>query len=295
MFKLDNILTYTTMNIQILGIFIAIIGGLVVTKLLNIKIEKDSLKEKLTRLDKEIDYNNKRLDIRKDKIYQKNRRSFINEIYEDLPKNSFSIDDYETYDLTYKQRENIVEEVKVYFKSAVEIFKEEHDIEDVDQILIKNGIFQNLDEYDIYHYVGVETATVNRRPSWAPGFDFSAIKLSSKMSSLQENLEERDLTKSYESLNELQQWKLIEKRDIESKLYSIDKNLSLVSDLKIFILTTVFGIMIPQFILCIYPIFHKYAWLKYIFAIYSILSFLICMICMIVYIFSIYTKIKKDN
>ena len=40
MFELNNILNYTSANIQIIGIFIAIIGGLVATKILNTKIEK---------------------------------------------------------------------------------------------------------------------------------------------------------------------------------------------------------------------------------------------------------------
>ena len=54
MFTLENILNYTSVNIQIIGVFIAIIGGLIATKLLNTKIEKDTLKEKLEKLNKEI-------------------------------------------------------------------------------------------------------------------------------------------------------------------------------------------------------------------------------------------------
>ena len=62
MFQLENILTYVSANIQIIGIFIAIIGGLVATKLLNMKIEKDALKEKLIKINKEINfYNNKKI------------------------------------------------------------------------------------------------------------------------------------------------------------------------------------------------------------------------------------------
>ena len=39
MFTLENILNYTSANIQIIGVFIAIIGGLIATKLLNTKID----------------------------------------------------------------------------------------------------------------------------------------------------------------------------------------------------------------------------------------------------------------
>ena len=54
MFELNNILTYANANIQIIGIFIAIIGGLVATKLLNTKIEKDALLDKFDKIEKEI-------------------------------------------------------------------------------------------------------------------------------------------------------------------------------------------------------------------------------------------------
>ena len=38
MFTLENILNYTSANIQIIGVFIAIIGGLIATKLLNKRV-----------------------------------------------------------------------------------------------------------------------------------------------------------------------------------------------------------------------------------------------------------------
>ena len=53
------------MNIQIIGIFIAIIGGIIVTKLLNLKIEKDSLEDKLDIINKQIAYDNERINKRK--------------------------------------------------------------------------------------------------------------------------------------------------------------------------------------------------------------------------------------
>lgn len=56
MFELEKILVYANSNIQIIGIFIAIVGGLVATKLLNAKIERDTLKEKLDKIEKEINF-----------------------------------------------------------------------------------------------------------------------------------------------------------------------------------------------------------------------------------------------
>ena len=69
MFSLDNILTYTSANIQIIGIFIAIIGGLVATKILNTKIEKDTLIEKLSKIEKEIRFYKSRKLTDKEEVY----------------------------------------------------------------------------------------------------------------------------------------------------------------------------------------------------------------------------------
>ena len=76
MFDLNNILTYANSNIQIIGIFIAIIGGLVATKLLNAKIEKDTLKEKLDKINKEIDFNKNKKSGKEYKIYLKKREDY---------------------------------------------------------------------------------------------------------------------------------------------------------------------------------------------------------------------------
>lgn len=84
MFQLENILTYVSANIQIIGIFIAVIGGLVATKLLNMKIEKDALKEKLIKINKEINfYNNKKI-MDEEQLYEINRIDYINYIYKKL-------------------------------------------------------------------------------------------------------------------------------------------------------------------------------------------------------------------
>ena len=104
--------------------------------------------------------------------------------------------------------------------------------------------------------------------------------MDSRFSSLQENLEERDLNNRIDELGELVKWKVIEKEDIESKLTAINNNLNIKNDMILFILITIFGIVIPQIILWIYPLFINYKWLKYVFAIYSIMTFIISMIAM---------------
>ena len=60
MFELSNIIAYTTANIQIIGVFIAIIGGLVATKIINTKIEKYTLIEKKIKIEKEINFYKKK-------------------------------------------------------------------------------------------------------------------------------------------------------------------------------------------------------------------------------------------
>lgn len=290
MFDLENILTYANTNIQIIGIFIAIIGGLVATKLLNAKIEKDTLKEKLDKIQKEIGFNeNKKLG-KEHKAYLKKKEDYMYYIYDKIIENDFNICNYEDYGLTEEQRLSVIDEIKEIMVQAVNIFKEKHKKSDVENILKQNHIQENTIEYTIYDYVGYKTGISSN----SAGPYLSDIRMDSRFSSLQENLEERDLNNRIDELGELVKWKVIEKEDIESKLTAINNNLNIKSDVILFILITIFGIVIPQIILSIYPLFINYKWLKYVFAIYSIMTFIISMIAMLWYVYNLFIKIVKD-
>ena len=290
MFDLENILTYANTNIQIIGIFIAIIGGLVATKLLNAKIEKYNLKEKLDKIQKEIEFNeNKKLG-KEHKAYLKKKEDYMYYIYDKIIENDFNICNYEDYGLTEEQRLSVIDEIKEIMVQAANIFKEKHKKSDVENILKQNHIQENTIEYTIYDYVGYKTGISSN----SAGPYLSDIRMDSRFSSLQENLEERDLNNRIDELGELVKWKVIEKEDIESKLTAINNNLNIKSDVILFILITIFGIVIPQIILSIYPLFINYKWLKYVFAIYSIMTFIISMIAMLWYVYNLFIKIVKD-
>lgn len=296
MFELENILAYANTNIQIIGIFIAIIGGLVATKLLNAKIEKDTLKEKLDKIQKEIEFNeNKKLG-KEHKAYLKKKEDYIYYIYDKIIENDFNICDYEDYGLTEEQRLSVIDEIKEIMVRAAKIFKEKHKKSDVKNILKQNHIQENTIEYTIYDYVGYETGTSSNSagPFGITIPNLSDIRMDSRFSSLQENLEERDLNNRIDELGELVKWKVIEKEDIESKLTAINNNLNIKNDVILFILITMFAIVIPQIILSIYPLFINYKWLKYVFAIYSIMTFIISMIAMLWYVYNLFRKIVKD-
>lgn len=296
MFELDNILAYANTNIQIIGIFIAIIGGLVATKLLNAKIEKDTLKEKLNKLEKEIDFNKEKKLEKEHKSYLKKREDYIYYIYEKIIEKDFEISNYDDYGLNEEQRISIVEEITQLIAQALNIFKENHKKSEVENILKKHHIQENTIEYTIYNYVGYKTGdnTNGTGPFGKTIPDLSDIRTDFRCTSLQENLEERDLNNHIDELNELLKWKLIEKEDIESKVSAISKNLNVKKDVILFILITFFAIIIPQLILSIYPIFVNYKWLKYMFALYSIGTFIITMITMLWYIYNLFENIIKE-
>ena len=140
MFSLDNILTYTSANIQIIGIFIAIIGGLVATKILNTKIEKDTLIEKLSKIEKEIRFYKSRKLTDKEEVYKINKEDYIDYIYEKVEDKDFNIEDYADFNLTLEQRKDIVREIKETINSALKIFNTEHTKDDIPIILKQNHI-----------------------------------------------------------------------------------------------------------------------------------------------------------
>lgn len=293
MFELNNILTYTSSNIQIIGILIAIIGGLVATKILNTKIEKDTLLEKLSKIEKEIRFYKIKKTTDEKEIYNINREAYINYIYEKVLDKDFRIEDYSDYNLTFEQRKEIYIELKEMMSKAFNIFSIEHSRSDIPIILKQNHIKDGTIEYKIYEYIGLRTRKrkVNALGMIDPtDIDFPLIN----PTSLYENLEERDLNNRIDKFDEFIEWKLVEKEDIESKLIAIN-NIELKIDVILFIGITIFAIIIPQLVLCIYPLFINYKFLKYIFAIYSILIFVISMVLMLVYILKLFLNLSKNK
>lgn len=293
MFSLENIISFTNTNIQIIGIFIAIIGGLLVSKLLNLKIEKSELLDKLNILNKEIEFNSDRIKQRKEKIIKNNRETFIDEIYTHVYEEDFDIELYDDHNLSLEERKQIYNDIKDTYKAAEELFSNrEFYYDDIEKILTENKIYNDNEMYWVYYEVGSDFAEIEHG-SYGPFSvpDLSSINISNKFASLQENLEERDLTNDYTKIVDINNWKIIEKKDIERKLNAIDSNLKI--DLLTFLLVTIFGIIIPQIIISIHPLFVNYKFLKYWFAIYSILSFVLSMVAMIIYIFNMYKSLKK--
>lgn len=293
MFTLENILNYTSANIQIIGVFIAIIGGLIATKLLNTKIEKDTLKEKLEKLNKEIRFYQKRKITDEKELYKINKADYITYIYEKVRNKDFKIEDYEDYNLTFEQRREIVKEINELISSALKIFSEPHYKDDIPNILKQNHIKEDTIEYMIYKYVGNNTRIRKTRFGILDPTDIDFDNIS--FVSIPEKLNERDLNNRIDKFDEFIEWKMIEKEDIESKFIALNNNLYVKKDVLLFVFITIFAIIIPQIILSTYPLFVNYKWLKYIFAIYSIITFIISMFFMLWYIFKLFLGISNND
>lgn len=293
MFDLNNILHFAELNIQTIGIFIAIIGGLLVTKLLNLKIEKTELVDKINMLNKEIEYNRERIKIRKERIFKNNREAFIDEIYTHVIEKDFNIDEYESHGLSLEERQQTYNDVMDTYKKAISMFEDrEYYYDDIEKVLYENNIYNDNEMYWVYYEVGSKFAKeeqISYGPIVIPNFNSSIY--SNKIVSFQENMEERDLTNDYTKIVDINNWKIIEKQEIERKIKAI--NINLKSDLLIFLLITIFGIIIPQVIISIHPLFIDYKFLKYWFAIYSILTFIFSMTAMIIYIYNMYKSLQK--
>lgn len=294
MFNLENILNYTSSNMQIIGVFIAIIGGLVATKLLNAKIEKDTLLEKLAKINKEIRFYQKRKITDEDELYKINKEDYIISIYKKVKNKDFNIEDYADCDLTFEQRKEIVKEINGIIDNALKIFSEQHYKDDIPNILKQNHIKEGTIEYMVYKYVGNNTRT---RKTMGFGildptdYDLDDIQFVS----IPERLNERDLNNHIDKLDEFIEWKLIEKEDVETKIMAINNNLNVKKDVLLFIFITIFSIIIPQIVLSIYPLFINYKCLKYIFAVYSMVIFILSMSLMLWYIFKLFLGISNDK
>lgn len=216
MFTLENILNYTSANIQIIGVFIAIIGGLIATKLLNTKIEKDTLKEKLEKINKEIRFYQKRKITDEKELYKINKADYITYIYEKVRNKDFKIEDYEDYNLTFEQRREIVKEINELISSALKIFSEPHYKDDIPNILKQNHIKEDTIEYMIYKYVGNNTRIRKTRFGILDPTDIDFDNIS--FVSIPEKLNERDLNNRIDKFDEFIEWIMKKKKILNQNL-----------------------------------------------------------------------------
>lgn len=261
--------------------------------MLNTKIEKDTLKEKLEKLNKEIRFYQKRKITDEKELYKINKADYITYIYEKVRNKDFKIEDYEDYNLTFEQRREIVKEINELISSALKIFSEPHYKDDIPNILKQNHIKEDTIEYMIYKYVGNNTRIRKTRFGILDPTDIDFDNIS--FVSIPEKLNERDLNNRIDKFDEFIEWKMIEKEDIESKFIALNNNLYVKKDVLLFVSITIFAIIIPQIILSTYPLFVNYKWLKYIFAIYSIITFIISMFFMLWYIFKLFLGISNND
>ena len=185
-----------------------------------------------------------------EEIYKINKEDYIYYIYEKIGDKDFNIENYADYNLTIEQRKAIIQEIKDMMNSALEIFSIEHSGADVSSILQQNHIIEGTIEYIIYEYVGKKTRK-RKISGWGMIEPVDLDLPNIQTTSLYENLEERDLNNRIDKFDEFIEWKLIEKEDIESKLSAIN-NVDVKKDVILFTIITVFAIIIPQLVLCIY-------------------------------------------
>ena len=256
------------------------------------KQEKNELSAKLSVVNEELKYNQNRIEEREEVVYRNNRRDFINQIYDDVLSDNFEIKKYDSCNLALNQRLKIYDDVLEAYKKAETIFsKLKYTTDDIDEILSGYNIFEYDEMYGVYYSAGIEHAQkyTDRFPVIP---DTGALKLYSKFDVLEDRIEKMNLRNDLQRISDIYKWKNIEKQDLENKINAINDTLR--TDLKIFFIATLFGIIVPQLVLCTYPLFKSLKFLKYVFSVYSILSFVMCMFLTFKYIYNLYKSIQND-
>lgn len=110
----DSIISFSFMALQMLGVLIAIIGGLIATKILDNNNKLNELKEKAKDLEKKIEFDKKYIiKVHKELlcIYQENEYiSIIQNIFRE--NDDFDLKEYENKYITIKEREKFFNFVK---------------------------------------------------------------------------------------------------------------------------------------------------------------------------------------
>ena len=296
MFEIDNIISFTSQNIQVLGIFVAIIGGIVASRLLGFKVEREVLIERRKRLIDEINFINTEKDEKVTKLYELRRIDFIQSVYRDVYKDilneSFDIKTYHYLGLSKDERERIVHEILELFIKGFEIFKEEHHESEVKSIIENQNIEMDYIDLELLMYVGKKTSIQPEKlPFMYPNINIDDLP---HFSSLSNNLNEKKIEDIIDEMSSTAKWKKIELDDVEIRIQSIMKSMNIKNDVSLFLLVTTAGIIVPQFVLSIYPLMKDIICLNYLFALYSIFAFLACMISMLMYVHKLSKQLLSD-
>jgi septal ring factor EnvC (AmiA/AmiB activator) len=157
-YTISEIINFLSLNIQIIGVFIAIIGGLVATKILSLNAEKDELRAKINSCDKEIKYINKTLNQNKklnERIYQED---ILCEIMDSIieRREEFDLMEYQNPYISREMRENFYNHViSVVLEGLKSIRENKESLEEVSKTLnVKKGTIDYKILEDLYERVG---------------------------------------------------------------------------------------------------------------------------------------------
>lgn len=129
----DYLINLILNSIQIIGVFIAIIIGFIISKVMDLKKEKEELKNEITDIDNELEILNKHFYDLKEKNYLSYKFDYVDEIVESIIKNEqyvfydnipyISLDDQKNFYYYVKEYYTKLEEFLIKKLSKEECFK----------------------------------------------------------------------------------------------------------------------------------------------------------------------------
>lgn len=144
------------LNIETIGIFIAIIGGLIASKIISLNTEHDDIENKIEQLDLEIeDIETRLLEKKKENLEMYKWDSYEEIIDMITDENSeYTLDDIWNPFIDLKERENFVEELKDILRNKKNVFDKccRGEIEDEETFIEACNVRKNSLEYEILIY-----------------------------------------------------------------------------------------------------------------------------------------------
>lgn len=148
---MDSILNLIFNNIEIIGVFIAIIGGLVASKIISLNTEKDEINNNLKDIEEEIVAIKKSISIKKKEGLENYKEYVFDNIIDSLiDDEEFDLYDYNNPFISNKEREKFYDYVKSFFiKIITMIIKEDKKKKEIfrELNLIKGSLDYKICEY----------------------------------------------------------------------------------------------------------------------------------------------------
>ena len=280
----DNLIELILNSIQIIGVFIAIIIGLIISKVMDLKKEKNEAIDTIEDITNELENMNKQFNGLKEEQYEFYKEDSVFAII-DLIFEGKECEISNSVPYISEQEQNVLKVADIISKNiSIEECKKQLKVEkySVEETIV-DEIYERSDKMEFPNFKLPDFSSPVTSPPIIPNLDYKTPRIVSAIDNIQNINRLRDMDNlSYQIRLKEQQKKIYEKR-----LKSINSTLDIKIGRILSIIIILISVVIPFLIIAFQDSLECYQIFIYV---YLIASFVLSMLSMCIYLFWFWKK-----